>query len=172
MLALQICHEPVRPARSVTRDDKQIHTPSDTEEEYQEGRTMIMHDARQQARLPQGRTNGIAMRIAKFGTLDITDLSVRAVDISAAGMSVEADVLLEPGFVWIRDKAGHQQGGVIVWTRACENDICRAGIKFIPLTSGHEVISHANADHPYPPSCHAPGLVACMLVDEVPLREG
>lgn len=131
-----------------------------------------MHDARQHARLPQGRTNGIAMRIAKFETLDKVDLSVRAVDISAAGMGVEADVPLEPGFVWFRDGAGSQKGGAVVWTRVLENNTCRAGIKFIPLEFCDEIAAHASAAHSYPPSCHAPELVACMLVDEGPMMEG
>jgi len=131
-----------------------------------------MHDARQHARLPQGRTNGVAMRIARFGTLDKSDVSVRTVDISATGMGVEADVPLEPGFVWFRDGAGSHKGGAVVWTRVLENNTCRGGIKFIPLGPGHELAAHASAAHPYPPSCHAPELVACMLVDEGPLREG
>ena len=131
-----------------------------------------MKELRRHMRLPQGRTNGIDMRIAKFGTLDKIDLSVRAVDISAAGMGVEADVPLEPGFVWFRDSVGHHECGVVVWTRECENNTCRAGIKFIPIGPGHDAAAHASAAHPYPPSCHAPQLVACMLVDEVPVMEG
>jgi hypothetical protein len=73
--------------------------------------------------------------------------------------------------VWFRDNVGHHQCGVIVWTEV-EKNTCRAGIKFISLAPGHEITASASAAHPYLPSCHAPQLVACMLVDEVPVREG
>jgi PilZ domain len=132
---------------------------------------MPVKELRQHMRQPQGRTNGIAMRIAKFGTLDKSDMSVRPVDISATGVCVEADVPLEPGFVWFRDNVGHHQCGVIVWTKR-GNNTCRAGIKFMPLAPGREVTASASAAYPYLPSFHAPQLVACMLVDEVPVREG
>jgi hypothetical protein len=128
-------------------------------------------ELRQHMRLPQGKTNGIAVRIAKFGTLDKIDVSVRAVDISTSGMHVEADVPLEPGFVWFRDNVGNQQCGVVVWTKGCENNTSRAGIRFISLAPGHEIAVRASAAHSYPPSCYAPELVACMLVDEGPMME-
>ncbi len=129
---------------------------------------MLVKELRQHTRLPQGSTNGIAMRIAKFGTLEKSDMSVRTVDTSASGMGVEADVPLEPGFVWFRDTVEHHQCGVVVWTKG-ENNTCRAGIKFIPLAAAPEKITgHASTTQPYLPSFHSPQLVACMLVDEVP----
>lgn len=133
---------------------------------------MLMKELRRHVRLPQGRSNGIVMRIAKFGTLDKVDLNIRVVDIGEGGVGIEADVPLEPGFVWFRDNAGGHKGGAVVWTTVLENNTCRAGIKFIPLGPGQELAAHASAAHPYPPSCRAPELVACMLVDEGPTREG
>jgi hypothetical protein len=126
----------------------------------------LMNDARQHARLPQGRTSSIALRIAKFGTMEKRDMSVRAVDISAEGMGVESDVPVDPGFVWFCEGAGHHQCGVVVWTGECGNKTCRAGIKFIPLGSGLKIAADVRSAYPYPLSCRAPELVACMLVDE------
>jgi len=131
-----------------------------------------MKELRQYMRLPQGKTNSIALRIAKFGTLDKSDVTARAIDVSATGIGVEVDVPLQPGFVWFRDNVGHHQCGVVVWTKACGNNTCRAGIKFIPLGPGREVTAQASPAHPYLPSFHMPQLVACMLVDEGPLMEG
>ena len=134
--------------------------------------TAIRQDARQHARMSQERTNCIVMSIAKFGSPDKADLSVRAVDISAGGVGVESDVPLAPGFVWFRDAVGHHQCGVVVWTRVFGDNTLRSGVKFTPPGTGHEIMKPASAAPLYPPSCRAPELVSCMLVDEVLSVEG
>ncbi len=127
-------------------------------------------DARQHERSPQGGTNEIAISIAKFGSLEKKNLSVRSVDICPVGMGIEADVPLAPGFVWFRDGVGPHRGGIVVWSRVFEDYTCRAGIKFIPVTFGQETAQTAMQHHI--PSCHASELVTCMLVDEVTRSEG
>ena len=121
--------------------------------------------------LPQGRTNGIVMRIAKFGTLDKVDLNIRAVDIGEGGVGIEADVPLEPGFVWFRDNAGGHKGGAVVWTTVLENNTCRAGISYPPWSrpGARGACKRGSSLSPVMP---VPELVACMLVDEGPTREG
>jgi hypothetical protein len=131
-----------------------------------------MKDSRKYERQPQVTAKDIAMRIAKFETLDKVDLKARAVDMSAEGMSIESDIPLEPGFVWFRDCVGDHKGGVVVWTRVFENNTCRAGIKFIPLAPGRDDIAPERAVQSYPSSCLGPELVTSMLVDEVPIIEG
>jgi hypothetical protein len=132
----------------------------------------LMKDSRKYARQPQVTAKDFAMRIAKFETLDKIDLKARALDMSAEGMSVESDIPLEPGFVWFRDCVGDHKGGVVVWTRVFEDNTCRAGIKFIPLDPGRNDPAPERGVQPYPSSCHAPELVASMLVDEVSTIEG
>ncbi len=131
-----------------------------------------MNDVRGHARMPQGSTNTIAMSIAKFGTLDKVDLSARTVDSSPAGVGVECDVPLEPGFVWFREGAGQHKYGVVVWARACDDHTWRAGIQFISVQPSREDTKQPADPQLYPSFSQAPGLVTSMLVDEVLILRG
>ncbi len=135
------------------------------------GRGTTMHDARQHVRIAQGKESSVALSIAKFETLEKVDVSARALDICDAGMGIEADAPIDPGFVWFREGAEHQCG-IIVWTRTGENNKCRAGIRFIKIGAGQEFSTYASALQPHIPSCHVPGLVTSLLVDERPLADG
>ncbi len=94
-----------------------------------------MEFRRKYERRPMTAQSNIAMSIAKFETLDRMDLNVRPIDISQGGMCIEADVQLDPGFVWFREGVDKHRCGITVWTRPGDNHTCRAGIKFISLES-------------------------------------
>lgn len=130
-----------------------------------------MIEMRQFARKLFRKKTDVAISIAKFETLEKKDVSVRAVDISEGGLCVESSGPLEHGFVWFRDGMENHKGGVVVWSKALENNTCRAGIQFVSVGAGAE---HSREERGVRSCLHSwnhPGLVASTLVDAIPLAE-
>ncbi|HAM51118.1 MAG TPA: hypothetical protein DCP92_10675 [Nitrospiraceae bacterium] len=63
--------------------------------------------------------------------------NAQLVDLSTKGVGIESKGLLEPGFVWFKDRVGGHKGGVLVWSKQLGTKY-RAGIRFLNLSHDEE----------------------------------
>jgi hypothetical protein len=93
-----------------------------------------------------------SLGVVTAGSLEKAEHVVRVVDLSVTGVGIESSELIDPGFVWFKDRVGGQKYGVLTWCRK-SGDQYRAGITFITLSRTDElyVMSQARDSSPYEP---------------------
>src|SRR5512135_970479 len=96
-----------------------------------------MQGTRQSLRYPVALPRKCTLFVVTFKDLAWKEFVATVVDISRHGAGVESDAVMDPGFVWFRDRLGGFKGGVVMWRRQA-GEKQRAGIRFVPLTASEE----------------------------------
>jgi hypothetical protein len=108
----------------------------------------------------------LAMTIIPFETLEKIDLTVDAVDRGDGGLAINAERVLEPGFVVIRDGLAERKNGVLVWIKERGDRSCRAGIQFVPTREKESERSQNEVGPGFPlPALQDPELFASLIMD-------
>jgi len=79
-----------------------------------------------------------SLGVVTGGSLERAEHVVRVVDLSVTGVGIESSELIDPGFVWFKDRVGGHKYGVLTWCRK-NGDQYRAGITFITLSRTDEL---------------------------------
>lgn len=76
--------------------------------------------------------------VITFKKLEWSDFLARLIDISRDGAGIESESVMEPGFVFFKDRLAGNKSGVLMWSRRDGNRF-RGGIRFLPLTPDQEL---------------------------------
>lgn len=96
-----------------------------------------MAEMRHSQRQPIVVPRDCSMGIIAFKNFEWTDRVVRLADLGRSGVGIESGQMIEPGFVWFKDRVAGHKGGVVVWSRQ-NGEKFRAGIRLLPLSPDTE----------------------------------
>jgi len=131
-----------------------------------------MQNMRQFSRTTQSDTKALSVCIFKFNKLERMDLNARLLDVSPAGLGIEADSPLEPGIVWIKEGIEDRKGGVLIWSKKLSEHTYRGGIQFLSVSqdvfeNAQEAERLAAYPEPLRKALTHPGAVASILLEPV-----